>query len=105
VENDDDFNVSNLTEDEVEDIASSIDIETNFFNLLAKTTKLEVLPIPDEDGFIFSKEDIDLIKKECDRQDIKLLYRVSHRTHASILDPDSKLTGLMPNSNPRGFYC
>lgn len=103
--NEDDFNVGNLTEEEVEDIDSNIEIENTFFSLLARTTKLEVLPIPDEDGFLLSKEDIDLVKKECERQKIKLLYRVSHRTHFTILDPESKLTGIMPMSNPRGFYC
>jgi hypothetical protein len=92
----------NLTESEIEEIQSSIEIETYFYQLLAGTLELEVLPLPDEE---LTTEDIENIGKECTSRNIKLLYRISHSNYATILNPETGITGIVPDNNPNGFRC
>lgn len=101
----DDESLNNLTKEEVEDIESAVEMEFNFFRLLSGTDKVEIIPIPDEDGDIITPEQLDIVQKECKRQKIKLLYRMVHISHSTIFDPDTKLTGVVPDNNHRGFYC
>ena len=95
----------NLSKEEVEDIESAVEMEFSFFKLLSGTDKVEVLGIPDEDGDVISSEQLSIVQQECKRQNIKLLYRMVHRKYSTIFDPDTKLTGVVPDNNHRGFYC
>lgn len=93
-----------LSPEEQADIESSIEMEIEFFRLLSGTEKIEVVPIPDPDGDILDPEQLKLIQQECKRQNLRLLYRIGHKTHSTIFDPKTKLTGVVPD-NHRGFYC
>ena len=92
----------NLTPEEIEDIESSIEIETSFYHILAGTLELEVLPLPDED---LTTDDIMGIREECRNRNIKLLYRISHKNYATILNPETGVTGVVPEFSPNGFSC
>ena len=98
-------NDNDLTTFEKADMETTIEMEINFYKILAKTTKIEVLSIPDEDGIIISPDELKLVQQECKKQKIKLLYRMIHSNHSTIFDPDTKLTGILPDDNHRGFYC
>jgi hypothetical protein len=97
---DDNYGVD-LTEEDIENIA----FETMFYELLSNTLDVQIIPIPDFDGFIIPEEDLEIIKKECKKANIKLLYRVSHGKIATILDPKTLKIGVMPEFNLIGFPC
>jgi hypothetical protein len=96
----DDYGVD-LTEDDIENIA----FESLFYELLTGTTEIQVVPMPDIDGFIIPEEDLKIIKNECIKAEIKLIYRISHGKVATIFDPKTLKTGVIPEFNLIGFPC
>jgi len=96
-----------MTEDSMEE---DIEFINSFFMAVAGTENYEIVPIPDENGEIVSAKDLKLLEKECKKLNLKLIYRVSHirlgeRNVATVLDPISKITGVMPDFNGIGFPC
>ena len=96
----DDYGID-LTEEDIENLA----FEQLFYELLSGTNAIQVLPIPDFDGYIVTPEDIKQIQLECNKAKIKLLYRVSHGKVATIFDPKTFKIGVIPEFNLVGFPC
>jgi len=83
-----------------------MEFELLFYEVLNGTIEnLEVLPLPDFDGIILSNEEIKAVKEECDKAGLRLMYRISHGRVATILNRDTKYTGIVPENNSDGFYC
>jgi hypothetical protein len=96
-----DSDTEELTEEDIE----NIEFEQVFYTLLAGTENLEIIPIPDEDGFVIDNKELKLIQNECSIRGIKLLYRISHGKTATIFDPVLLKIGVVPEFNLLGFSC
>lgn len=97
---DDDYGVD-LTEEDIE----NIQFEQLFYELIAGTSLIEVLPIPDVDGSVMSSEDLQSLQEECKKRKITVLYRISHGKVATIFDPKSLKVGVVPEFSFIGFPC
>jgi hypothetical protein len=97
---DDDYGID-LTEEDAEAVA----FEKHFYKLLSGTDEVQVLPMSKDDEFTITEEDIKLISIECKKNNIKLLYRISHGQVATVFDPNTGNVGVMPEFNSVGFPC
>ena len=79
--------------------------EYNFYKYICNSNNFEVIPVPDEKGKIITKEEIKYFEDIAKKEKIKLLYRISHGTFATVFDPKTGRVGVMPESNDKGFTC
>lgn len=82
-----------------------VEFEDMFYKSICGTDRYEVIPIPDESGNIITPQELKIIKAEAFRQNIKILYRISHGKFATVFDPQTGKIGVMPETNSRGFAC
>jgi hypothetical protein len=90
---------------DLKEVKSDIDFEEDFYKAVARTDRLQIITLPDSDGYFATPQEIDIIKRQCDRKKLKLLYRISHGKLMTVLDPSTKLTGIVPDSAIKCFVC
>lgn len=84
----------------------NMEYEQYFYEIVAGTKNVYVLPFPDEDGEYLTPQELSIVKKTCRRQSLKLLYRISHGNQIStVVCSETKLTGVMPEYEEHGFFC
>lgn len=75
-----------LTEEEYDKLMVDLEgFEENFLRKLADTDKFEIVPTTDQNGRPYDKEQLTLIKKECLRLGVKILYKIDLSSSVYIL--------------------
>jgi len=90
---------------DLKSLKQDIEFEVLFYETVAKTRKIQVVALPDADGDYATPQELNIIKKQCVRKKLKLLYRISHGQLATVFDPNTMLTGIMPEDSIHGFVC
>lgn len=76
-EDDKEDGVLELTEAQYEKLLLDLeDFEEKFYSKLAGSEKYEIIPTVTEEGRLLSKEQLDLLIKECHRLGFRYLYKV-----------------------------
>jgi hypothetical protein len=95
---------SKLMQD-MEQVEKEFDFERAFYIAVTGTEIFDVIPIPDDSGYIPTAKELKLIQLEYNRQKMKVIFRISHGKHATVYDPDTGKIGIMPEGNSKGFFC
>lgn len=94
-----------LGSDEMEQVKEEFEFEISFYSTIAKTEAFEIIPIPDDRGYVPTAKELKLIQLECKKMGVGLLYRLHLGKHAIIYNPkDLERIGVMP-VNSEGFHC
>lgn len=88
-----------------EQLVKEIEFELKFYSYIAGTDRFEVMPIPMMDGTMLSPEEKAMIIADCRNKKIELVYRISHGRYATIFCSNTKVVGVVPEDDPRGFPC
>lgn len=89
----------------MEHLEKEFEFEKAFYIAVTGTEKFDIIPIPDESGYVPTSKELKLIQLEYDRQGIKVLFRISHGKYATVYDPETGKIGMMPEGNSKGFFC
>lgn len=85
-------------------LEEEIEFERQFYRSVCDTDDFQVILIPDESGYIPTREEIVFIEADASQKGIKSLYRISHGNFASIFDPETGKIGIISENN-KGFAC
>lgn len=93
--NDEEYELE-LTEEDFEQLAEDIEeFQEEFLNRLAGTHKFEIIPSTDESGKPLDKKHYSLLKRECSRLGLKVLYRIDIGNKCIIVDPKTLKIGII----------
>lgn len=82
----DEFKEVELTEEEYEKLMSDLAMfDENFVQALAETDKYEIVSTVDQNGNYYTKEQLTLVKNECLRLGVKILYKIEINSTVYIL--------------------
>jgi hypothetical protein len=85
-----------LTEEEIEQLAEDIEeFQEHFLISLAGTHKFEIIPSTDESGSPLDKKHYSLLKRECSRLGLKILYRIDVGNKTLIVNPENLKIGIL----------
>ena len=98
-----------LSDAEADDIVKEfndlIEFEHKFYEIVAGTTKFEIIDIPDETGYIPTQAERKILEAQYRAQGLKVLYRTVNKTVSIMYDKDTGLIGMTPNDELKGFSC
>jgi hypothetical protein len=86
-----------LTDEQYSKLLEDLDnFDNGFFSALAETDKYEIVPTTMDDGSVLTKEQYALVKTECSRLGLKVLFQIHFRNGSSILvNPKNLKTGYI----------
>ena len=86
-----------LTDPEYSKLIEDIDnFETNFYANLTGTDKYEIIPTVLDDGSHLNREQYALIKAECTRLGLKIIYQIQLRDGTTIfINPENMKIGYI----------
>jgi hypothetical protein len=102
---DNDSEYTEIDQKMIDLLEKELNFERKFYSYVGGTDNFEVLLIPDEKGYVPTKEEIDYIEEDARIHKIKVLYRVSHGKFATVFNPETGKVGVMPENNTKGFAC
>ena len=92
-------------ENDMEQVEKEFEYEKAFYQAVTGKELFDVIPIPDESGYIPTAKELKLIQLEYKRQNIKVLFRISHGKYATVYDSETGKIGMMPEGDSKGFFC
>lgn len=85
-----------LTEEEIEQLAEDIEeFQEEFLRLLAGTHKFEIIPTVDDSGRPLNKKHYSMLRKECNRLGLTILYRLDVGNQTLIINPRELKIGII----------
>jgi hypothetical protein len=85
-----------MTEEQYNKLMNDLEhFENLFFTSLAESEKFEILPTTTESGKPITKEQIALLKRECDRLGYKALYRIDMINGTLYINPKNMKIGYI----------
>lgn len=86
-----------LSEAEIEQLMDDLEnFDNSFLSFLAGTQSYEVVPTSDDMGNNLQDKHYELIKKECNRMNVKIIYSVDLGKNITLLFcPDTKKFGVV----------
>ena len=85
-----------LTEEQYEQLAEDIEeFQDEFLKLLAGTHKYEIIPSTDESGRPLDKKHYELLKAECRRLGLKILYRIDLGNQTVLVNAKTLKIGII----------
>ncbi len=90
-----------LSEEEYAKLMEDLDgFEEKFLEALAGTPKFEVVPTSTENGSVLKDEHYNLIKRECARHGLKIIYSIEVSPRQQTLwCPETMKIGIIDSSN------
>lgn len=88
-----------LTAEQYEDLSEQLDdFHESFLSFLAGTAKFELIPTTDESGQPIPEKNLELIRRECARLGLKVLYTVDCGKHTLVINPDTMKIAVVQES-------
>lgn len=85
-----------LTEEQYEELMESLsEFQDQFLEHLAGSSQYEIIPSTDERGNPFSEKQLEMVRRECKRLGVKVLYTISFGKHTVIFNPDTLKTSII----------
>ena len=85
-----------LTEEQYSEIMEGLDeFENTFLNNLAGTSNYEVIPTSDEMGEGLTDKHYSLIKKECSKYGLQVIYSIEQQKQIVLFCPKTMKTGVI----------
>ncbi len=86
-----------LTDEHSSKLLEDLDnFDNGFFSALAETSKYEIISTTMDDGEVLTKEQYALVKTECSRLGLKVLYQIHFKNGNSIfMNPENLKTGYI----------
>ena len=85
-----------LTEEEMDKLVEDIEgFQDSFLKILAGTHKYEIIPSTDEAGRPLDKKHYSLLRSECSRLGLKILYKIDVGNKTVIINPRTLKIGII----------
>lgn len=85
-----------LSEEEMSQrVKDEAGFEQDFLTSLSGTENMEIIPTMDENGETLDAKQLQLIKQECTRMGLKVIYRIDYSNKIVLFNPEDMKTGVI----------
>lgn len=98
-----------MEDDIIDKLLDEVAFERQFYQSIAQTEDYDVICFDATAREpLYTKDEIQrrAIEAQCERSDLKVLYRISYGNYAVVVDKnDVTKIGIIPETNPHGWEC